>query len=151
MVIANWQGPRFTGTRKLKPQKCLKPEFWLVSQKFIPVKITIDTVNSRNWISCVATNILVKTEMQRVPSVQFSVLSWSEILDSTATKNLSNAKVEHSSFSWKLFLTPFVVTNKLTGTTARLHSKCCVKWINPKIFSGCLCKVGSTHKLNFLC
>ena len=39
----------------------------------------------------------MKTEMQRVLSVQFSVLSRSEILDSAATESLSNAKVEHGS------------------------------------------------------
>ena len=47
-------------------------------------------------------------EMQRVPSLQFSVFSRSEVVDTivaaAATKSLSNSKVEHvwdSSFPWK--------------------------------------------------
>ena len=65
------------------------------------------------------------TEMQRIPGLQFSR---SEILgrqQQLQQQSLTNAKVEQlrdSSFSWKLFLTTYFLSqNKLTGQTGRLH------------------------------
>ena len=76
------------------------------------------------------------TEMQEF--LAFSSPEMRFLVDSSSysNKSLTNAKVEHlwdNSFSWKLFFTPLLPQNKLTGTTERLDSWYCTKLDQPRL------------------